>query len=309
LYQKNKEHRKEQNAKWREENKETRKIYLEKWREDNKEKQRIKNANYYQDNQEEKKAYQKTYKENIITCAISMIISQIINDPCIWRLYCNNIRKSANTNNKPYSKDFTDDMIFEKMKDGCVYCGDIATTLDRLDSNLEHISYNCVGCCRPCNISKGNCDPDTFLRKAFYRARGGYIDEVVNIWSDNISKPNFYTAKVKSQKQGREFSLTREEWDVLISENCAYCKRFKPDGKWNGVDRVIPDNGYTSKNTVSCCDDCNVDKWELDEDTVKKRNKKIADRLENGEITFFGCEINLRNTGLARKMLNTYQTM
>lgn len=298
MYQKNKEHRKAQNAKWREENKEKQQLYLKQWREDNKEEQKLKNAKYYQNIKEEKKEYQKTYKENIISCAISMITAQIINDPHIWNLYCNNMRRSANTKNKPYTENFTDDMIFDKMKYGCVYCGDIATTLDRLDSNLNHTPDNCVGCCRPCNISKGNCDPDTFLRKAFYRARGEYIDEVVNIWSDNISKPNFYAAKITSQKQDREFLLTREEWDVLVDGNCVYCQRSKPNGKWNGVDRVIPDNGYTSKNTVSCCDDCNIDKWELDEDTMKKRNEKIANRLQNGEITLFGCEINLRHTGI-----------
>ncbi len=237
----------------------------------------------------------KVYYENITTLAMSMLLAQTIDNPKIWHLFCNIKRHHAKR--YPYSEDFTDEIFFEKMKDGCMYCGDPATTIDRINSSLVHTPNNCVGCCGPCNNSKGNGDPKTFIRKAYYRYHGKYFDDVEDIWSDNKKKPSYPMAKIRSLKQQRPFTLSRDQWDALVIGNCAYCKRFCPEKKWFGVDRIVPIGGYTPENTVTCCDDCNVDKWELDEDTVKKRNKKIADRLDNGVIVFFECDINLRNKG------------
>lgn len=279
-YQQNKEEIKEKNADLYQRNKE----YI-------KEKSSI----YYQENKEEKKSYNKKRFQNIQNCAISSIENGEIENLHIWHLYCNQKRQHAKK--YPYSKDFTDEIFFEKMKDGCVYCGDIADTIDRLDSNLDHTPDNCVGSCLPCNNSKGNGDPDSFLRKAYYRSRREYFDNIENIWSDSIRKPRLYEAKAKSQKQKRDFTLTVESWNVLVNGDCVYCKRSKPEGKWNGVDRVIPSDGYTLENVVSCCHDCNVDKlwWSVEE--MRKRNDNIAERLDNRKITLFDCSKVLRNKG------------
>ena len=240
---------------------------------------------------------QKKRRINIDDQVLLFIIKGYIEDEKIWNNYCNKIRSNAKQNKFPYSDDFTDDIIFNKMKDGCLYCGDIAKTMDRIDSKLNHIPDNCVGCCMGCNLSKGNCDPDSFIRKAYYRVFKEYFDDISDIWSDNITRPRIDSAQSKSQKQQRPFSLSQEEWDVLIMKDCVYCQRPRETNKWNGVDRIIPDDGYITNNVVSCCHDCNVDKLDLSIDDMKNRNEKIANRLKNGTLTLLNCDTYIRNTG------------
>ncbi len=282
------------------------KAYQKQYREDKKEelksrrrekKEELKayNAKRYEENKEENITRVKAYNYNINAQALAMIDMKVICDAKIWHIFCNIKRKCAKKT--PYPEDFTDEMIFEKMKNGCVYCGSIASTLDRIDSSLNHTPENCVSCCWPCNQSKGNGDPDSFIRKAFYRSRGEYFDDICDIWADNIYKPIYTNAKINSQRQKRQFTLMKEEWNEMVVGNCAYCRRLKPNDKWNGVDRVVPADGYTRDNTVSCCSDCNNDKGKFCVKDVKIRNEMIADRLENGIITLFMCKTRIRNNG------------
>lgn len=267
------------------------------------EKNRERIEKYRQDHIEKNRLYQEQYYANIIACGMAMILSGVINDKNTWHLYCQ--RKRCHKQ-YPYSDDFTDDMIFEKMKDGCVYCGDFADTIDRVDSNIDHVPDNCIGCCKSCNISKGNGDPNSFIRKAYFRTYGQYYDDIDDIWSDNKKKPSFHGANLISQKQQRDFTLTQDQWDLLIVGDCVYCQRSKPDKKWFGIDRIIPSKGYTIDNTVSCCHDCNNDKLDLTIDVMKKRNLNIARRLKKGVIDFFDCDTSLRTKNSSTKKVCAY---
>ena len=287
-----------------EQKKERKKITDAKYREKNKEKHRVYFAQRYKEKQDQVKALVNTRRAHIKDCAKEMLKVKVINDPDIWHSYCN--KKRQDSKKYPYSEDFTDEMFFEKMKDGCVYCGDMATSVDRLDSSLGHTPDNCVGCCWPCNQSKGNSDPDTFLRKAYYRVCGEYYDDVVDIWSDNTNGNHFRMAKRNSLIKNRNFTLTQDDWDALVIGDCVYCKRRLPEGKRNGVDKVIPDNGYTLENTVSCCHDCNFDKGEFSVKAMEERNERIARRLKNGEITLFGFYTYLLSRGTSAKKVCAY---
>jgi hypothetical protein len=67
----------------------------------------------------------------------------------------------------------------------------------------------------------------------------------------------------------REFKLTKEQFNELISNDCHYCgsepsaimkskSKKKPNQTiYNGVDRVDNDCGYILANCVSCCEICN----------------------------------------------------
>lgn len=287
-----------------EQKKEKKKITDATYREKNKEKHRVYFAQRYKEKQDQVKASVRTRKAYINDCAKEMLKMKVINDLDIWHSYCN--KKRQDSKKYPYSKDFTDEIFFEKMKDGCVYCRDMATSIDRLDSSLGHTPENCVGCCWPCNQSKGNSDPDTFLRKAYYRVCGDYYDDVVDIWSDNTNGNHFRMAKRNSLIKNRNFTLTQYDWDALVVGDCVYCKRRLPEGKCNGVDKVIPDNGYTPENTVSCCHDCNFDKSGLTVEEMETRNLKIANRLMNGEIAFFETNITLLSRGTVAKKVCAY---
>lgn len=95
------------------------------------------------------------------------------------------------------------------------------------------------------------------------------------IISQNRKKPKgvaafnkkYYDYKAKAQRVNREFNLTKEEFAKLIWGNCAYCgippsnyyKESDYNGglRYNGIDRVDNDKGYTLDNCVSCCELCN----------------------------------------------------
>ena len=222
----------------------------------------------------------------------SLRVGEII-DQKKWKYFCNGIRNNAK-HKQPYPEDFTDYMIFEMMSKGCYYCMDTATTIDRVDSSIGHIPENCVGSCWPCNKSKGNGDRDSFIRKAFYRSQKEYYDDDVDIWTDNVRKPSYLDCRKKTMRQEVLFELTKDQWDTLVKGNCAYCLRSLPSEKYNGVDRVIPSDGYTLSNVVSCCDDCNVDKGVCLAETMRIRNDKISERMKSEEIVIVNCDKVLR---------------
>ena len=165
---------------------------------------------------------------------------------------------------------------------GCFYCGEIAITIDRIDSTIDHTPENCVASCWGCNNSKGAADPATFIRKAYYRVRSEYVDYDIDIWSIIAQKPSLWHYKNRAKKKKIPFDLTKEDFDVLIRDACKYCQRSPTT--WFGIDRVVPSLGYVLENVVSCCFDCNVDKLEDDIDTMMARNERIANRVDAGEL-------------------------
>jgi 5-methylcytosine-specific restriction endonuclease McrA len=269
--------------------KEKKKEYYEKNREIIKEEKK----QYYEKNKENKKEYASKSREYRKRCAIESIISGSIIEQYAWDMWCNSIKCFARKN--PYSYEFTNDIMFEMLSKGCFYCGDIATSIDRIDSSLDHTPDNCVASCWGCNNSKGTADSSTFIRKAYYRAREEYYDGDTSIWFINKQKPRMYMYKHKAEKKGVPFDLTKEDFDILIIGNCKYCKRSPTT--WFGVDRVIPSLGYVIDNVVSCCFDCNLDKLEDDVDTVVSRNERIAARVDAGDLVIKECEKVILHTG------------
>ncbi len=84
-----------------------------------------------------------------------------------------------------------------------------------------------------------------------------------------------HSYKTRAKKGNYEYSLTRNEFINLINSSCYYCgntpkKLERTD--WatrkdfliaNGIDRINSDYGYTIKNVVPCCSDCNYAKSNL----------------------------------------------
>lgn len=76
--------------------------------------------------------------------------------------------------------------------------------------------------------------------------------------------------KRSSRDRKQVFSLTKEQFYKLVQQPCYYCNTSNsnlkktagyPDGfPYNGLDRLDPKIGYTSKNTVTCCRACNFAK-------------------------------------------------
>lgn len=74
-----------------------------------------------------------------------------------------------------------------------------------------------------------------------------------------------------ARKRNLNFSLTQEEFDNLISQNCYYCGMSPQDQSYlskstkkyakfyaSGIDRMDNNLGYTMDNCLPCCTKCNM---------------------------------------------------
>jgi hypothetical protein len=113
------------------------------------------------------------------------------------------------------------------------------------------------------------------------------MDDVVSIWFVYEIKPSIWNYKSKSKKKKVPFDISKEDFEDLIIGDCEYCHRTPAMGF--GIDRVIPSLGYVLGNVVSCCFDCNLDKLEDEGDITKKRNERIAERVDAGELVIPKC--------------------
>lgn len=286
--------------KYRDKNREKQIEHRKRNYEKNKEKYKERRKEKYEQNKEHEKEKMRDYSskryKDLKQNAYDSITSGIIIDRKKWDMWCNTIKISVRNKEHAYPDDFTIDVMFEMMNQGCFYCGDIATTIDRIDSNIGHALDNCVGCCHGCNASKNNADFSTFIRKAYYRARNKYCDNDTNIWYVYKRKPRMSEYIRSAKRKGVSFDLSKEYFEGLIKNDCAYCK-LKPI-IWFGIDRVVPSKGYVLDNVVSCCFDCNIDKYECDVNTMMKRNGRIADRVDAGELVIGDCDKTVLRRGL-----------
>jgi hypothetical protein len=76
----------------------------------------------------------------------------------------------------------------------------------------------------------------------------------------------------RAKRKGIECVLTVEQCEVL--GGCHYCGEPA-----TGFDRIDSDGGYTLKNTVPACSECNSMKWAVSQDDFITRCKLIASRF------------------------------
>jgi hypothetical protein len=100
----------------------------------------------------------------------------------------------------------------------------------------------------------------------------------------------FHNYEKRSKKKNIKFTLSRAEFDLIISQNCHYCNsapsniyRYKNRDwvyfKYNGIDRKNPKMGYEPNNIVPCCGDCNYMKLDLEYNIFIDKIKKIKDHM------------------------------
>jgi 5-methylcytosine-specific restriction endonuclease McrA len=188
---------------------------------------------------------------------------------------------------------------FDMMVQGCFYCGEFAITLDRSDSNLIHTRDNCVVCCDFCNRSKGAIDPKTFILQAVYRRTFIYYDDK-DIWYDTTNKSRWDQAKGRVLAQNRHFDLHKDQYIEYCTDKCHYCQRMPPKGKFFGVVKIDPDNGYVVRNCVTACASCTRAKWDYSTEEFTLRDERITQRYLEGYFDdmpivsknmFFRCKL------------------
>jgi len=229
---------------------------------------------HHQRNKELVHARRQARREEAREGAYKSLIAGFIVDMRLWNLWFN--KKDTIV---PYN--ITALEAFDLMAKKCFYCGEFATTLDRLDSSKEHTYENCVGCCDFCNRSKGAVDPKSFILQSVYRRTFIYYEDE-DIWHNNKYKSNWENAKRRVLSQNRPFDLSKEQYLGYLTNMCHYCQRMPPKGKFFGVDKIDPDGGYVCRNCVSACASCNQAKWDYSVEEFTLRDERITQRYLEG---------------------------
>ena len=102
-----------------------------------------------------------------------------------------------------------------------------------------------------------------------------------------------YSYKTRAKRENFSFTLTRDEFTILISQPCYYCgdppvKHSRGDWAirndflvYNGIDRINSNAGYDLENVVPCCSNCNYAKSELSQKEFFTLVKKIYNKHIN----------------------------
>jgi hypothetical protein len=145
--------------------------------------------------------------------------------------------------------------------------------------------------CTKCNIEKSL--SDFYIRKD---SRYKSDKESHCIACIKLKKKNWYQKRkhdadvryknLKSIAKQRNlcFTLSLNEYSVLIKQTCHYCNSSLEKHIGSGIDRKNNSIGYTLDNSVPCCTDCNLGKGEhySYEEWKVMVNALLEYRKENG---------------------------
>ena len=143
-------------------------------------------------------------------------------------------------------------------------------------------------------------------RKVNYKKNAEKIKQKQRDYN-NTSRAKSLRTLNRATQRGIEKELGVDEGIALIESPCFYCGRTNVNGRFNGIDRLCSDGGYTTENCVSCCWPCNNAKGSLDPTTFVMRMGTI-DALRNGQKTentaahLWGTTRSMPRSGYAYRM-------
>lgn len=166
-----------------------------------------------------------------------------------------------------------------------------------LECNLEHVvdgrnirngsSKRCV----PCGLKS------TFKKQTGVEKSKKTPKQIAEYYLKNGMKKG-------ALKRNKKWELSDSQFVELIYKNCSYCgvlpsTTVNPTNghslafsratecfvTYNGIDRVDSSKGYTSENTVTCCQQCNSGKLDYSVDEFKNWIKRAYNHLKLNEST------------------------
>ena len=93
-----------------------------------------------------------------------------------------------------------------------------------------------------------------------------------------------------AKERNLPFELTIEEFDRITKNPCFYCGELPEDefgNRFVGIDRINPNEGYTSTNVIPCCFVCNRMKSNYEMNYWVNKMKQIIDHLKESGIYEF----------------------
>jgi hypothetical protein len=157
-------------------------------------------------------------------------------------------------------------------RQNCFYCNTMDPVkqfvgLDRINSNEGYTTNNCVPCCTMCNWMKGCLNPIIFIKRVEHvlthlNMVQGQLQHL--LFSDHSSSKTYNVYKYNSKQRNKVFTVTKEEFDVVLMESCYLCGKTNTATHRNGIDRFDNKEGYITGNIRSCCGECNFMKKKIE---------------------------------------------
>ena len=205
------------------------------------------------------------------------------------------------------SKTFLSQIILEN----CYYCGDrpknrffykhgktkefYYSGIDRVNNDIGYLENNCIPCCFICNKSKNKLSKNIFLLQVdkIYKNNIDKIDlNNIKIFDEKSRFPQriWYTYQKNAKDKKIPFDLSKEDFHLLLSQNCFYCgiepqvEYWKRKFKYGGIDRIDNNLHYTKDNCVPCCKTCNYMKSYFTTEDFKSMIIKIYKNLIENKL-------------------------
>jgi hypothetical protein len=156
---------------------------------------------------------------------------------------------------------------------------------------IEDMGSNCRGHA----MWKCQCDCGNIIEKVIGNdLRNGKTLSCGCYHKDVISKEEgyatfnrlFYSYKKGASLKGLDFEIDKEDFKILIKQNCYYCgrepkkeyiRKYMNGGTlFNGIDRIDSLKGYTYDNIVTCCSACNYAKRLMPQDEFFRWVKDVS---------------------------------
>lgn len=134
----------------------------------------------------------------------------------------------------------------------------------------NYVIWNCLCECGATKevashtLNKGSTHSCGCLRKQAYHK---------GIYGESLARNAYNKTKNGAKVRGYIFEITFEEFKLIASQKCFYCgseasnkcsaKGYYGVYRYNGLDRMNSDFGYTISNVVPCCKTCNKGKWRM----------------------------------------------
>lgn len=169
---------------------------------------------------------------------------------------------------------------------GCTPCQDLTglkfgklTVLKKIDEKDKR--NNCSWLCS-CDCGKTKVT-GTYLLTSGGVASCGCAKYLYQDREEACRRDLYKNYKGGSKERNHTFNLSFLEFSELIQKNCAYCgiepsKTFKII-KYNGIDRIDNNKGYSVENCAPCCHTCNFAKTNKTVEEFKKWAIQLGNNL------------------------------
>ena len=179
----------------------------------------------------------------------------------------------------------TDEQALDLINGDCFYCGiciskDNTNGIDRLVNSRDYTEENCVSSCMMCNYMKCCLDPYIFIDRCehiltYHNIIDGEMD--YSLFPNEGWNKRYSSCKTSAKKRGKEFKLTKIEYESLTFLKCYICGKPTTLRHRNNIDRYDNSIGYILDNCKSCCGECNYMKSTYNYSEFIDKLKKIYD--------------------------------